>query len=437
MSRGIDQTTRRARVSLKPDAGQVIAYWDGGYLATPLSMNGAVVIGRDSTADVRVPHPSVSRSHVRLSFGPKPAIEDLGSVNGTRLAGRSLTAHTRTPIPCGAVIEIGDALVLLKCVQAESKPVEVAAESMSGVRELIDRVAKGNIPVTLVGETGVGKEVMADRLHAASPRAGAPFLRINCAALPEQLLESELFGYERGAFTGANNPKPGLLEAAHGGTVFLDEVGELPKPTQAKLLRALECKEIFRIGSLRPRTFDVRFVAATNRNLEAMVGAGDFRADLFHRLCGVVVRVPSLRERGDEIEELSRTFVDEVAEQLRRPAPELCSAFLLALQSYAWPGNVRELRHTIECAVLLCPGSRLETAHLPRTVLATPSRTTRAGAPNLKTELDDLEKKRILDALERCAGNQTRTASVLGIPRRTLIDRIETYGLPRPRKGRE
>lgn len=433
---GIEEdTTRRSPPRSPSERGRLLVHWDGGFLDADLPSSGDLVVGRDASSDVRVPHVSVSRRHAKLRFGHPVLIEDLGSANGTRINGRPISGGTPTPIPEGAVIEMGDALIVLRTGEPVHAPAP-AAQSMAAVRELVERVAKGNIPVTLVGETGVGKEVLADRLHSASPRAGARFLRINCAALPEQLLESELFGYERGAFTGATQPKAGLLESAHGGTVFLDEVGELPKATQAKLLRALECKECFRVGSLRPRTFDVRFVAATNRDLDAMVQSGDFRQDLFHRLCGVVIRVPPLRERVDEIEPLARGFVADVTEQLGRGELELTRSFLGALMRYAWPGNIRELKHTIECAVLVASGSRLDVPHLPERVTQGPAGQEARGAEDLRQELEGLEKQRILQALERCGGNQSRTARLLGLPRRTLIDRIETYGLPRPRKKR-
>ncbi len=433
--RGIETlTTRRSPRRSEPGWARLCAYWDGGYADLELSGNGDVRIGRDAASDLRIPHPSVSRHHALVRLGPEPSVEDLRSANGTRVAGRLADPGTRTPLAEHAVIEIGDALLVLRQREQPSAPIP-APSDMRSVRELVERVAKGNVPITLVGETGVGKELLAESVHGQSPRSGAPFLRINCAALPEQLLESELFGYERGAFTGATQAKAGLLEAAHGGTVFLDEVGELPKSMQAKLLRALECKELFRVGSLRPRTFDVRFVAATNRDLGAMVSAGELRADLFHRLCGIVVQVPPLRERQDEIEVLARAFVAEVAKQLGKRAPEPSRAFMQALHRHSWPGNVRELRHTMECAVLLARGSTLEAEHLPRSVLAGPPRSDPAGS-GLRDELLDIEKRRILSALDRCGGNQTRTAAVLGIPRRTLIDRIEAYGLPRPRKKR-
>jgi len=434
-SRGIEtQTTRRSTRRAEPAWGRLCAYWDGGYADVELAGAGEVRVGRDAASELRIPHPSVSRHHALIRLGPVPSVEDLESANGTRVGGQAVEPGARTPLPEHAILELGDALLVLRQREQPSAAVS-APSSMRAVRELVERVAKGNVPITLVGETGVGKELLAESVHSQSPRRAAPFLRINCAALPEQLLESELFGYERGAFTGATQAKAGLLEAAHGGTVFLDEVGELPKAMQAKLLRALECKELFRVGSLRPRTFDVRFVAATNRDLGAMVSAGELRADLFHRLCGIVVQVPPLRERQDEVEQLARTFVVEVAAQLGKAPLELGRGFLQALHRHSWPGNVRELRHTMECAVLLTRGPTLEVEHLPRSVLAGPPRGDAPGS-GLRDELLDIERRRILDALERCGGNQTRTAALLGIPRRTLIDRIEGYGLPRPRKKR-
>ena len=434
--RGLDsQTTRRTARDAADGSVRVSAYWDGGYVSATWAGESALVVGRSPDCGIRIPHPSVSRKHARLTLGPPVAIEDLGSANGTRVAGHEVEQGARAELLAGALVEVGDALLVLRATADDAVAGTPPAADMRQVRELVKRVASGNIPVTLVGETGVGKELLAETVHHQSSRARAPFLRINCAALPEQLLESELFGYERGAFTGASQAKPGLLEAAHGGTVFLDEAGELPRSIQAKLLRALECKELFRVGSLRPRSFDVRFVAATNRDLSAMVAAGEFRADLFHRLCGVLVQVPPLRERRDELAPLAERFIREVAAQLDRPVPIASRAFIQALERYAWPGNVRELKHTMECAVLLATGMTLEPAHLPRAIVTAPASQPRPEG-HLRGELEELEKRRILDALERCGGNQTRASKVLGIPRRTLIDRLEVYGVPRPRRGR-
>jgi transcriptional regulator with PAS, ATPase and Fis domain len=409
-------------------------YWDGGFAEIDLPPGLELLVGRGADCDLGLDDTSVSRRHAIVRTGPPLTIEDLDSANGTRVDGVPAERGNPLPIRVGSLVEVGEAVIVIRAPEAEpvAAPQDVPA-NMAQVRELIDRVARGNIPVTLVGETGVGKEVLAERLHEHSPRGGKTFVRINCAALPEQLLESELFGYERGAFTGASQAKAGLLESADGGTVFLDEVGELPKPVQAKLLRALECKEVFRIGALRPRSFDVRFVAATNRDLDAMVTRDEFRPDLFHRLCGVVIRVPALRERPDDLTRLTLEFLEESAKELERKPPEIHPEVLTALEQHHWPGNIRELRHAVQAAVLMCAGDRLERSHLPASVLSSAGRRG-SQKTDLKTQLDDVERQRILDALDRCGGNQTRTAKALGIPRRTLIARLDAYGLPRPRK---
>jgi transcriptional regulator with GAF, ATPase, and Fis domain len=299
--------------------------------------------------------------------------------------------------------------------------------------------------------------LLAAMVHALSPRAGKPYVCLNCAALPEQLLESELFGHERGAFTGARQAKPGLLEAAEGGTVFLDEVGEMPLAVQAKLLRALDQNEVLRVGALKPRRIDVRFVAATNRDLEAEVARGTFRQDLYYRLNGVALVVPPLRERMIEIAPLARMFAAEAARRLGRDVePPLDDAALRLLETYAWPGNVRELRNVIERAVLLSECGPITIAHLPaekmgRTLPSHDSeRRMRARLPSAPGDVrvrshtprethaartNDDERARICDALARCDGNQTHAATLLGMSRRTLIARIAKYGLPRPRKG--
>jgi DNA-binding NtrC family response regulator len=306
-------------------------------------------------------------------------------------------------------------------------------ERMTAVYALAERVAGADITVLLLGETGVGKEMLAETIHRRSTRAGKPFLRLNCAALTETLLESELFGHERGAFTGAIATKQGLFEAADGGVVFLDEVGELALSTQAKLLRVLDERKVMRVGDVTPRPIDVRIVAATNRDLEREVSAGNFRLDLMYRLNAMSIVIPPLRERVLDIEPLARAFLQRIAAKMNRPAPALSPAALGLLQRYAWPGNVRELRNVIERAVVLCGGSEITARDLPEDKLLSTFSTSRRSSPT-EAPIGDDERARIIAALDACAGNQTEAAKLLGISRRTLITRIEKLAVPRPRK---
>ena len=233
------------------------------------------------------------------------------------------------------------------------------------LRRMVDRVAASDISVLILGETGVGKERMAEELHRRSPRAERPLVRLNCAALSDSLLESELFGHEKGAFTGAHERKIGLLEAAEGGTVFLDEIGDMPPLTQVKLLRVLEERRVRRVGSTATLGIDVRFVSATNRNLEQAIARGTFREDLYFRLNGIALVIPPLRDRPEEIEGLARHFVGEACRSSGREPPGLSREALQILLAYPWPGNIRELRSVIERAVVLCEADRLTPAHLP------------------------------------------------------------------------
>jgi len=315
-------------------------------------------------------------------------------------------------------------------------------QAMRNLHRLIERAALSDIAVLLLGETGVGKEVFARRLHALSPRASRPFLGLNCAAVAPSLFESELFGHERGAFTGASQTKLGLLEAAEGGTLLLDEVGEMPLEIQAKLLRVLEERQVLRIGGTKPRAINVRVLSATNRNLEADVEAGAFRRDLYFRLNSISVQIPPLRERTAEIEPLARRFVLMAAERLRVAAPEIDPAVWDRLRSQRWPGNIRELRNVMERAVVLSDHGRITPNVLPaETELASgpepyaPAASTGASiSPAAAGPREGSERRRIADALEACAGNQTRAAEMLGISRRTLLNRLSEYDLPRPRK---
>jgi transcriptional regulator with PAS, ATPase and Fis domain len=317
---------------------------------------------------------------------------------------------------------------------------------MLRIQQLAEKAAVGTINVLITGETGVGKELLAETVHRLSPRRHGPYVCLNCAALSETLLESELFGHERGAFTGAVQAKPGLMETAHGGTLFMDEVGELPLPTQAKLLRVLETREVARLGSVKPRKVDVRFLAATNRNLEAEVERGAFRRDLYFRLNGVILTIPPLRARVGEIKRLAETFVQQICRELGRPEPVIPPQVHALLEAYAWPGNIRELKNVMERAVLLCAGPVLDTEHLPMEKLGASQSSPGVPAaeasqpgmpqsqPNPASPSPPDERQRIIDALASCAGNQSRAAKMLGIPRRTFVARLDQYKIPRPKK---
>jgi two-component system, NtrC family, response regulator AtoC len=300
-------------------------------------------------------------------------------------------------------------------------------EAMLRVYRLAERIADSEISVLILGETGAGKEVIAELLHQLSPRAKKPLVKLNCAAIPEALIDSELFGHEKGAFTGAVADKVGLLESASGGTVFLDEIGDMPLNTQVRLLRVLEAREVMRVGALKPRPIDVRVVSATHRDLAELVTAGRFREDLYYRLNGISVIVPPLRERMLDIEPLARHFLSRV---WKSGKPELSTEALTWLKTHDWPGNVRELRNVVERAAVLCEGTRVEPRHLP-----IERRGVRAESANLRDEVKELERERIVRALEACNGNQRRAAVELGISRGALLRRLEQLGIPRPRKG--
>jgi transcriptional regulator with PAS, ATPase and Fis domain len=280
-----------------------------------------------------------------------------------------------------------------------------------------------------MGETGVGKEVVAEQIHRQGPRAAGPFIRLNCGAVPETLLESELFGHERGAFTGADRRKAGYVEAAAGGTLFLDEVGELGSSMQIRLLRVLEDRRFMRVGGREEISVDVRIIAATNRDLEAEVERGRFRQDLYFRLSAFVVRVPPLRERPVEIELLAALFARQLAKRMNVAAPPLSPEALAALRRYHWPGNVRELRNAIEHAVVLAEGGSVGLEHLPDSVRKPGSQA--GAATGMRSQIADMERKAITEALDAEDGNQTRAARRLGISRRALLYKLERLGLKR------
>jgi two-component system response regulator AtoC len=291
---------------------------------------------------------------------------------------------------------------------------------------IVDRVARSRLTVLITGESGAGKEVLARRLHERSPRATGPLVSVNAGAVCESLLESELFGYERGSFTGAVTAKPGVIEAADGGTLFLDEIAEMSLSAQVKLLRVLETRLVTRVGGLRPRAVDVRFVAATNRDLGAAIAEGTFREDLWFRLDGIELHVAPLRTRTAEILPAAREFLAEQAHRDHLPVASLSAAAERALIDHDWPGNFRELRNVIERAALICDGGRIEVADL----LLGDGGDREAGPPD---EPGVLNRHEIVAALTTCAGNQTRAARMLGISRRTLITRLEALGIARPR----
>ena len=298
---------------------------------------------------------------------------------------------------------------------------------MIQVFETIRQIAPSKSTVLIIGETGTGKELVAYAIHAGSPRKNKLFQPVNCAALPESLLESELFGHERGAFTGAVKQKKGYFEVADGGTVFLDEIGEISLAVQVKLLRILEQRQFERVGGTNTLSIDVRVVAATNADLEALVRQGQFREDLYYRLKVVTLDLPPLRERREDIPLLAETFLKQFAEENRKGPMRFEPETLERLKEYPWPGNVRELRHLIEQMVLLSHSSTLTPKDLPGKYQVEPSKEY-IEIPQ-GTSLRSAERKIILQTLRQQGGNRTRTAEILGIGRRTLIRKLQEYGV--------
>jgi DNA-binding NtrC family response regulator len=334
---------------------------------------------------------------------------------------------------------VHDAAECVQRVELAGSTALVADAAMIQIYDLLRRLAASDLSILISGETGVGKENVAQALHQWSPRAGQPFVAINCASLPEALVESELFGHERGAFTNAVSTKVGHLETADGGTVFFDEIGELPLAAQAKLLRALEARRIMRIGGRKEQAIDVRVVAATNRKLEVEVKEGRFREDLFFRLTAAKVVIPPLRERPRELALLARYFLERACSAADRVAPELSSATLAALARHRWSGNVRELKNEMEYVAATAGELVVEPWHLSERIAAAPGptvvpRTVRPAErePRFRAigdELRDLERRRMREALAAAGGVQKRAAELIDMPLRTFTMKYKQYGL--------
>jgi DNA-binding NtrC family response regulator len=425
----------KVRASRPSETGWVQAILGDQFLP---SIDWMVHLGDDEVAIGLRGASMVNAAPVDAAPFERTAMETLGSWNVTATVESTVLQMAD---PLGAHESLLQFIRGGGVVRLQRGEIVVGDPAMRSLRQTLVRVAGTSMSLLVLGETGVGKDVVASMVHELSPRAANPFLRLNCASLPEGLLESELFGHERGSFTGAVATKIGLLEAADGGTVFLDEIGDLAVPLQAKLLRAIESCEITRLGAVRPRRIDVRFVAATNRDLIFDVKEKRFRSDLYHRLNGLTVTVPPLRERQVEIEPLARHFLGDACARFGITHADLSSASVAALKAYLWPGNVRELRNVIERGVLLANQPLLEPHHLglpQANAIVDEVEVLPGTGPRVLPSTDTAsERSTIEDALTRCGGNQRRAADLLKISRRTLVRKIKKLGLPRPRQDDE
>jgi two-component system response regulator AtoC len=312
------------------------------------------------------------------------------------------------------------------------RPIVAASPPMIDLLEILERAAEYKATVLLTGESGTGKEVLARAIHAQSGRRGQAFVAVNCAAIPEALLESELFGHARGAFTGADRARRGLFVEADGGTLFLDEIGELPPPLQAKLLRVLQEEEVMPIGESKPRSIDVRVIAATSRDLEREVASGRFREDLFYRLDVFRVRVPPLRERREDVPLLVDHFIARFRETLGKAVRTITDDALDRLVDHAWPGNVRELENVVERAMILADSDRITLADLPEAIATPrkkPTSSPASGDFSMRRARRRFESELIRRALDATGGNRTRAARLLEISHRALLYKIKEYGL--------
>jgi two-component system response regulator AtoC len=435
-----DDHGAHANIAQLGDAlGLVICGHDGPRtLRLPLGVS--LTVGRHASCDVALADLTLSRHHARFERrGSSVMVEDLGSRNGVWLSGRRVE---RAELGLGGSVRLGEVVAAVTRLSPEPKPgaakLEPAitsellgeGESMRTMRKLLARAASSELPVVLLGETGTGKELAAHDLHRQSTRRAGPLRVLNCAAIPAHLIESTLFGHERGAFTGADRPRAGIFEEAKGGTVFLDEVGELSLPAQAALLRVLETGRVCRIGSHREIGVDARIVSATHRDLHAMAARAEFRFDILHRLCVIAIELPPLRERREEIATLARHFLAQ-GEGVRAIDPRAVSK----LEEYAWPGNVRELRNVVLRASALAAGDCIGVDDLPDNVrgIARITETMTLGAPRaaaaldetaLRTRLKSVEREELLRALSAAGGNRRRAAALLSLPLRTFERRL-------------
>lgn len=391
-----------------------------------------IVIGKDSGADVVLGDPAVSRRHCQIkSTAAGVHLQDLGSRNGTMVGGVPMESGL---LFHGSTIRIGESeLFFLSDEEVEDTTVEGptsfgdavgTSTAMRKVFALLERLATSDLSITLIGETGTGKDVLARALHQRSHRNAKDFVVFDAGAVAASLIESNLFGHSKGAFTGAVSDKKGRFEAADGGTLFLDEIGELGLELQPKLLRALEQRTVRRLGGNADIPVNVRIIAATNRDLEEEVAAGRFREDLFFRLGVAVVRVPPLRDRRDDIP----LIVETIAKALPRKIV-VSDAGMAVLQAQAWTGNVRELRNVLELAAAVSENEVLE----PKDFVKFDSKRTRAqtldGLPLAGRTLDSIEKNAIKQTLKDCNGNKTHAAKALGIASSTLYEKLKKYGL--------
>ena len=439
---------------------------------------GSVTIGRAPRCDVRLQDDSVSREHARLHL-PSLEVEDLDSRNGSWVIegapdaasgmlfehgaddGARLLPGERRCFGPGVVLKLGEVVSQVKpsAPAVHTLPIPARQDSDEPVLEdrstvelygLAERSAQTSLPLLILGETGVGKGVLASWMHRASARRHGPLVRINCGALSEALLEGELFGRQLHGHGAPHGAKSGLLELAHGGSVFLDEIGELPLPLQVKLLHVLETNQVTRVGATTSRNIDVRFIAATSRELARDVQSGAFRKDLYFRINTLCLKIKPLRERRPDILPLARHFLSKLAAGSPDTGPELSPEAATHLQEYDWPGNVRELKNAVERARLLCGAGPLLPDHFPTErelvnrmpafadIWTEAEAPTRAGQrpPESSERPIDGGHAALLEALNSCSGNQTRAAQLLGISRRTMVNRLNQFNVPRPRKGR-
>jgi transcriptional regulator with PAS, ATPase and Fis domain len=319
----------------------------------------------------------------------------------------------------------------LEEAQQQLAPV-FTSRKMREINELIERIAPSDANVLITGESGVGKEVVANQIHRLSRRQAGPMVKLNCSAFPQNMIEGELFGYVKGAFTGALNDFPGMIHEAAGGTLFLDEIAEMPPDLQTRFLRVLQEREFRPLGSTKTSKSDFRLVAATNRPLQAALAGGALRQDLYYRLKTFQLEIPPLRERREDIPSLSLLFARRFAMQMRKPEPRFAPEAFQVLMDYNWPGNVRELQNAIEHSVVLCDGATVTVKHLPRELqLPAILREAAAHPANGETilKLDAREREAILQALAQCHGNKKKAAVLLGIHRPTLYSKMKRYGI--------